>query len=604
MENQRENFVYYCSSLNFNYLTATTTNESASIKPFSKLEEQDKVQCIVGGSKNNCLVWKGRNSLEFYRCGVQETHKHKIQNETIKQIKSGSLTFLILTESGKVYCYGSGNSTEIPLKNKNSTWKAVNLVPFFQKNKINVKQIEMGGWTNYYVSTEGDLYVNGWNSYGQIGNGTINTHKNLPVLSLQGVERVWSGVYARSFFYTSTKDKKLYACGANDHWHLSIGTRTQTSTPVEVKIDNLKNNTENNTFDSTSIKDIKVFDRHSLLLTTAGKLFSAGFLNYNGHGVKKSIFTEIQELKDKTVRQISGGKNFSLAITQENELYGWGFGNFKPQSDYTETKKPIKIELPEQLKRIPISASCSTSSFFLYNKSPNNSLLQDFKNLYESQNYCDSKIVLVENNKVEIPVHKLILELRTGLEIKEIEKLLNQNFITQSDFECLLKWVYYEEVTNLDKFKNILKILNLNFIEDKQKSFKNDLFKLFNDEDSKNFRLLIKIDDDEDNDECSGSDEECDEIPVHKLILLTRSGLFREMFENISIETNQVNDYSGKSIDSLEVFIKYLYTNNLELTADHDPELIFEELEDSVEYYQLNSNSNLKYELERIKRVN
>ncbi|KAJ6250059.1 hypothetical protein M0813_16431 [Anaeramoeba flamelloides] len=73
------------------------------------------------------------------------------------------------------------------------------------------------------------------------------------------------------------------------------------------------------------------------------------------------------------------------------------------------------------------------------------------------------------------------------------------------------------------------------------------------------------------------------------------------MFENITEESKSVKDYSGKSIESIEILIKYFYTEKIELTADHDPLLIIEELEDSIEYYQLNENSNILSQLNEIK---
>ncbi|KAJ3425990.1 kelch-like protein [Anaeramoeba flamelloides] len=95
-----------------------------------------------------------------------------------------------------------------------------------------------------------------------------------------------------------------------------------------------------------------------------------------------------------------------------------------------------------------------------------------------------------------------------------------------------------------------------------------------------------------------------EEIPVHKFILLARSGLFMEMFDNVNEKDNlnKVQDYSNKSIESLEILIKYFYTNSIEMTADQDPKLIVDELSDAVEYYQLNAQWNFESELLKIKK--
>ncbi|KAJ3443885.1 kelch-like protein [Anaeramoeba flamelloides] len=103
----------------------------------------------------------------------------------------------------------------------------------------------------------------------------------------------------------------------------------------------------------------------------------------------------------------------------------------------------------------------------------------------------------------------------------------------------------------------------------------------------------------EDNDDdFDDDDDDFEAIPVHKHTLVARSGVFREMFQNLLLNenvknTNSVQDYSNKTIESLEIFVKYLYTSKIELTGGEGPQMIVEVLEDSIEYYQLNKNSNL-----------
>ncbi|KAJ5075397.1 speckle-type poz protein [Anaeramoeba ignava] len=49
------------------------------------------------------------------------------------------------------------------------------------------------------------------------------------------------------------------------------------------------------------------------------------------------------------------------------------------------------------------------------------------------------------------------------------------------------------------------------------------------------------------------------EIKVHKLILFTRSELFKGMFLSVSDTSNQVHDYSRKSNESIQQLIYFLY---------------------------------------------
>ncbi|KAJ3449098.1 hypothetical protein M0812_05242 [Anaeramoeba flamelloides] len=128
-------------------------------------------------------------------------------------------------------------------------------------------------------------------------------------------------------------------------------------------------------------------------------------------------------------------------------------------------------------------------------------------------------------------------------------------------------------------FKRTNEILNHFGIQDAQKTklLTNDLKQLLFDEQTSDFKLVVKNEED---------DEE--ELYIHKFILAARSGLFLNMFQNIEENLQKVKDYSGKSLETIELLISFLYTDELPITADTDQEFIKEEFEDIVDYYQLN----------------
>ncbi|KAJ6228489.1 hypothetical protein M0813_08840 [Anaeramoeba flamelloides] len=558
--------------------------------PLSKIKNANKVRKIVSDYNQNCLIWKGINNLEFY----QPNNKPKfftIENEEIKDIQSGYSTYLILTKSGNVFSLARNRNCtycEIPLfKPQDSTFELIRPVPFFNKKKNNrkVETFAMVGWSNYFVCKDGKLYGNGYNE-GRLGDGTSNEAKNIPVLIFENVTRVFGGVKGYGFFFT-TKNNQLYTCGANSYGCLGIGNSTNQKSPV--KVPNWK---------AEDILYLQTNDDHSILITKEGKTYGCGGAGYNGFTQDKSTFTEIEELKNKIVVEYFGSTRLSLALTSENELFGWGFdSNNHPTDQYQEEKlkTPHKFNLPEIFQNNPsikLKITCGIHSIYLY-PSYNNCLIQDFKKLFESKIFCDSELSLNEN--IQFPIHKIIVESRTNLQLSTIEDLLNKESFSKQEILLFLQWVYFDEITNADLLKQIFDSLNLSFPP--KNTFQKDIHDLFNDEDSKDFTLFIKNDDEGEDED----DDEYEEIPVHKIILLTRSGLFREMFQNITEESKSVKDYSGKSIESIEILIKYFYTGKIELTADHDPLLIIEELEDSLEYYQLNENSNIISQLNEIK---
>ncbi|KAJ3449096.1 speckle-type poz protein [Anaeramoeba flamelloides] len=214
---------------------------------------------------------------------------------------------------------------------------------------------------------------------------------------------------------------------------------------------------------------------------------------------------------------------------------------------------------------------CDENLIYFFFQS-NSYLTQDLENLLKNGYISDCNIQ-------NIPVHKILIETRIGKTFDLIKKYLESN-CKLNEIQDLLKWIYCDQMIN---FKRTNEILNHFGIQNAQKTklLKNDLKQLLFDEQTSDFKLVVKNEgDDEDDDE--------EELYIHKFILAARSGLFLNMFQNIEENLQKVKDYSGKSLETIELLISFLYTDELPITADTDQEFIKEEFEDIVEYYQLN----------------
>ncbi|KAJ6243491.1 small rab-related gtpase [Anaeramoeba flamelloides] len=209
-----------------------------------------------------------------------------------------------------------------------------------------------------------------------------------------------------------------------------------------------------------------------------------------------------------------------------------------------------------------------------------------FMDIFESKLLADGKIK-------DIPVHKFLLEKRIERGFEDIKLILEKE--TLENIENFLVWVYGGKYRRFKiQVAEICKKFGIDNVEERELQYTLD--NLYKDEESKDYSI-IAVNKEEGEEE---EEEEEEEIPVHKFVLLARSGLFRELFKNIDEKSKRVKDYSGKAIESLEVLIKYFYTGVIELTADHDPELIKEDLKDASEYYQLSKNSKFDELLQEI----
>ncbi|KAJ5078992.1 ankyrin repeat ph and sec7 domain containing protein secg-related [Anaeramoeba ignava] len=203
------------------------------------------------------------------------------------------------------------------------------------------------------------------------------------------------------------------------------------------------------------------------------------------------------------------------------------------------------------------------------------SLFRDMEILFERKELTDYEI---KKGKYIRGIHKLYVQFRIGKNIpftKFINILLLRN---EEDIERILYFIYtgkyeakyfkelktfFEEIGNKEY---ILKIGRNGILY--------DLKNLYEDEESKDFRIFV-------------GDQF---IPVHKLILLARSELFRGMFLSVNDKSNQVTDYSEKSLEAINAFVYFIYHDELPKNISNE---IFKELDDAVIFYQLNEDSSL-----------
>ncbi|KAJ6238650.1 ras-related protein rab-37 [Anaeramoeba flamelloides] len=251
------------------------------------------------------------------------------------------------------------------------------------------------------------------------------------------------------------------------------------------------------------------------------------------------------------------------------------------------------------------------------------SYVKDFQMIYNQGEFTDYEIK-------GIKVHKAVVEARIKKPIEDIKLVLNR--YNENEIKLFFDWVYELNCFNLNKTLIHTICQKLGIFNFQKKKFIEDLSKLYEANKTKDFCILAKNtdnnfkevelkvklekggeeedgdDNDQDDEDDIGDEDEDDEdedsengiggeeipkIPVHKIILIARSGLFRNLFKSMKESLNQVSDYSNRSKDTLECLIEFLYTDKITFTSDMNSELIIKELEGAVDFYQLNEKSKL-----------
>ncbi|KAJ3444313.1 speckle-type poz protein [Anaeramoeba flamelloides] len=307
--------------------------------------------------------------------------------------------------------------------------------------------------------------------------------------------------------------------------------------------------------------------KHSAILTNDGKVYVCGLDRNTGFGSDIKTFQQYPQFKDnkKIIKDMGSGFEYIAYLTEDNEI--WASGSYSDKTNTTVLRKIISLDENSFFNRI---VACDRGAIFVY-KTNNSYLSQDFGKLLESGDLSDCKIK-------NIPVHKILIETRLGKPFDEITQYFEEN-LTLKEIEDLLEWVYCDDMKNAKRTNEILGYFGIHEPQ-KTKLLKDDLKQLLFDEETSDFTIIVK-----DNDE---EEEYEEELHVHKFILAARSGLFKNMFQNIKEKLPNVKDYSGKSLETIELLISFLYTDKFPITADTDQEFIKEEFEDIAEYYQLN----------------
>lgn len=163
------------------------------------------------------------------------------------------------------------------------------------------------------IQEDGSLWMWGGNYFGQVGDGT-NTSKSRPV-QITSIGKVESVAVGGLHSAAVTEDGKLYTWGCNNYGALGDGTTEHRSSPVQVL---------------TGVKSAAASagsSNWSAAIKENGTLWMWGNNNYGQLGKGEDYDDELtpaQVSGISNVKQVCLGYDFTLALTKDGKVYGWG----------------------------------------------------------------------------------------------------------------------------------------------------------------------------------------------------------------------------------------------------------------------------------------
>src|SRR5436853_551799 len=227
----------------------------------------------------------------------------------IKNMSTGDLHSLILTNTGQIYVFGSNEYGQLGLSD-NIDKNVPTLIP----NLNQIVQIAAGFYHSLALSDIGQIYAFGHNDSGQLG---LRDHRDRNILSLITKLNHMIQIAAGSrHSLVLSNNGQIYACGNNYNGQLGLGHYDDRDIPT--LIHNLIN-----------IKQIVAGAHYSLVLLNTGQIYAFGNNNYGRLGLGDNDNRNIPSLIPNLINivQITAGAYQSLVLSNTGQIYAFGYNN-------------------------------------------------------------------------------------------------------------------------------------------------------------------------------------------------------------------------------------------------------------------------------------
>jgi alpha-tubulin suppressor-like RCC1 family protein len=266
----------------------------------------------------------------------------------ITAIAIGEIDNLALKSDGTVWAWGYNGYGDLGNGTYTSSKTPVQVLgPGGVGFLTGVTALAGGGYSKMALKSDGTVWAWGYNSYGELGNGTY-TNSNTPVqvLGPSGVGYL-SGVTAIAGGEASNLALKsngtVWAWGDGGNGELGNGTFTSTiNTPVQVL-------GPGGAGSLTGVTAIAEGSLLSLALTSNGTVLAWGYSGYgqlgNGTDTDSNTPVEVSGLSGVTAIASGDGGFYSLALTSAGTVWAWGDNGYGQLGNGTDTDSSTPVEV-------------------------------------------------------------------------------------------------------------------------------------------------------------------------------------------------------------------------------------------------------------------
>jgi len=233
----------------------------------------------------------------------------------ISDIQAGYGFSIVLMTDGKIYT--QGENTYGQLGDRTTTTQST-LVELVNNTGKTPSKISAGQYHTGIMMTDGTIYCVGMNTAGQLGDGSTTDRTGLVELvnnTGKTPETFGCGAYHTSILMT---DGTIYSCGSNGNGRLGIGEGSYDGGYTSLQ--QMINNT------GKTIKEFHVRWSRTQLLMTDGSVYAVGYNSFmDGNNHRIDVLKEFTgNNTGKTIDKIALGGNWFLMLMTDGTIYGVG----------------------------------------------------------------------------------------------------------------------------------------------------------------------------------------------------------------------------------------------------------------------------------------
>ena len=274
----------------------------------------------------------------------------------ITRMKDISITKLRDIKDNISYIYGKDDNF-VCVDRNNDVWENLNTKVSDSNINGNAKEIIVSGTNKYILTRDGKIYSKGSGQGG--GWGDNFNHNNYTEMKLSNgseinnVKSIYTG--ASNTFMFLTDDNDLYFTGYFYYTLPNMNKNIRKYYPEKVQSSVLTQMKDK--IDYIEYLGKSTGDGVTYIVTTDGELYTiAGDANLSGNGKVTADFEKLELYSGAKIRDIETYNNLTLAVTQNGEVYGWGYNTHGILGDEYEVNKiystPVKLNLPSTIKKV------------------------------------------------------------------------------------------------------------------------------------------------------------------------------------------------------------------------------------------------------------